>query len=207
MCYQVLSTGSEGNAVIYHGFIMVDCGVPFSIVKPVIQDIQVVLLTHTHGDHFKLSTIKKLAYERPTIRFACGEWMVKHLNDIRNIDVLLPGKIYNYGLFRLSPVVLYHDVPNYGYRIYYKNHKIFHATDSAHLEGITALEYDLYAIEHNYDEETVFENIAKLKAKGQFAHQEGSINSHLSEQQAQDFILRNKGDNYQVLRLHESKHI
>jgi hypothetical protein len=73
-----------------------------------------------------------------------------------------------------------------------------------HLEGITAKGYDLYAIEHNYDPETILETIAKLEATGQFSHQKGAINSHLSEQQARDFIFDNRSEHSRVLRLHES---
>ena len=47
--------------------------------------------------------------------------------------------------------------------------------------------------------------LQKIEAGGGFAHQKGAINSHLSEQQARDFIFKNAGENYKVVRLHESK--
>ncbi|MGL5262615.1 MAG: hypothetical protein ACRC9P_09550, partial [Bacteroides sp.] len=43
------------------------------------------------------------------------------------------------------------------------------------------------------------------ESRGEFAHQRGSINSHLSKQQAQDFILKNAGDDYEFIMLHQSK--
>lgn len=202
--YNVLSSGSTGNCVIYHDSIAVDMGIPYSMIKEYQNSLQIVLLTHIHGDHFNDSTIKKLAFERPTLRFACGEFLAEKLEGIKNIDVLEAGKVYDYGVFKISPIVLYHDVPNFGYRIFKDGTKIIHATDTYHLEGITAKNYDLYAIESNYNEDTIFDSIAKKKAKGEFAYQEGSINSHLSEQQARDFIFNNRGKHSQVLRLHES---
>lgn len=205
--YQVLTSGSMGNAVLYHGTILVDCGVPFSLLKPHMRGIQLVLLTHWHGDHYNLATINKLAFERPSLRFGCCEWMVDRLPGVKNLDVYRVGKVYNYGQFQVCPVQLYHDVPNCGYRIYKDGTKIFHATDTAHLEGIEAKDYDLYAIEANYDEDTIYEIIAKQEARGEFAHQRGSINSHLSEQQARDFIYKNRGPHSQVLRLHETRTI
>lgn len=202
--YNVLSSGSKGNCVVYHDSIAVDMGVPFSIIKQYKNNLQIVLLTHIHGDHMNLSTIKKLAFERPTLRFACGEFLAEFLKGIKNVDILEAGKIYDYVQFKVSPIHLYHDVKNFGYRIFKNNTKIIHATDTAHLVGITAKDYDLYAIESNYDEDTIFESIKRKKEKGEFAYQEGSIKSHLSEQQARDFIFKNQGQNSKVLRLHES---
>jgi L-ascorbate metabolism protein UlaG (beta-lactamase superfamily) len=202
--YQVISSGSKGNAVLYFNSILVDCGISFTSLKPNLYNIQIVLLTHEHGDHFNLSTIKKLIKERPTLRIGCGEWLADKLQFVKNLDVLEIGSIYDYGIFKISSVKLYHDVPNCGYRIFKDGKKIFHATDTSHLEGITAKYYDLYAIESNYDEETVYDTIHELESKGEFAHQHGSINSHLSEQQTRDFIFKNRGKHSQVLRLHES---
>lgn len=202
--YKILASGSAGNSILYHKFILVDCGVPFASLKPHIKDLKIVLLTHSHQDHINIGTIKKLSYERPTLRFACGEWMLPLLEVINNVDVLIPGKIYNYGLFKISPVVLYHDVPNCGYRIYKDNIKIIHATDTAHMKGISAKGYDLYMLESNYSEETVNDIIQHKQINGQFAHEKGSVNSHLSEEQAQDFFINNKGYHSKLIRLHES---
>lgn len=202
--YQVLSSGSIGNCIIYHNSIAVDMGVAYQMIKPHQSQLQIVLLTHVHGDHLNLSTIKKLAFERPTLRFACGEFLTEYLQGIKNVDVMESGKVYDYGQFKVSPITLYHDVKNFGYRIFKDEHKTIHITDTSHLEGITAKNYDLYAIESNYNEDTIFESIARKESKGEFAYQTGAINSHLSEQQARDFIFKNKGENSKVLRLHES---
>lgn len=90
--YNIISTGSQGNAVVIGGIVLVDCGVPFSALRGVYRDIKIVLLTHIHSDHFKPSTIKKLADERPTLRFACCKWLVNDLLNSgvqpTNIDVL-----------------------------------------------------------------------------------------------------------------------
>lgn len=202
--YNVLSSGSKGNCVLYHNTIAVDMGIPYKMISAYKNALQIVLLTHIHGDHCNISTIKKLAFERPTLRFACGEFLTRHLQGIKNIDVLEVGKVYDYGQFKISPIHLYHDVPNFGYRIFKDDTKIIHATDTAHLDGITAKDYDLYCIESNYNEDTVFESIESKKARGEFAYQIGSINTHLSEQQARDFIFKNRGEKSKVVRLHES---
>ena len=202
----VLASGSKGNAVIYGKSILVDCGVPFALIKPYLKEIQLILLTHEHGDHLNVATLKKIISERPALRVGCCEWLKDKLDFVKNLDIYQIGSLYDYGMVKISPIQLYHDVPNCGYRLFFDMMKIIHATDTAHLEGITASEYDVYAIEHNYDEDTVFESIKAIETAGGYAHQRGSINSHLSDQQATEFIWKNKGKKEPlIVRLHEHK--
>ena len=203
---KVISSGSEGNAVIYNNAIMVDCGVSFKALEAVKRSLKIVLLTHKHSDHLKIRTLQRLQAERPTLRVACGDFLLEELPCIKNIDVLQVGKIYDYGAFKVSPVKLYHDVPNFGWRIFLPNgQKIFHATDTAHLEGISAKGYDLYAIEHNYCEEYIQQAIEEARANGEYTHAYGNINTHLSIQQARAFIEANRKESSEVLELHKSR--
>ena len=203
---KVISSGSEGNAVIYNNAIMVDCGVSLKALQEVKRSLKIVLLTHKHSDHLKIRTLQRLQAERPTLRVACGDFLLEELPCIKNIDVLQVGKIYDYGAFKVSPVKLYHDVPNFGWRIFLPNgQKIFHATDTVHLEGITAKGYDLYAIEHNYCEEYIQQAIEEAHAKGEYTHAYGNINTHLSIQQARAFIKANRKESSEVLELHKSR--
>ena len=203
---QVISSGSEGNAVIYNNAIMVDCGVSLKALQEVKRSLKIVLLTHKHSDHLKIRTLQRLQAERPTLRVACGDFLLEELPCIKNIDVLQVGKIYDYGAFKVSPIKLYHDVPNFGWRIFLNNgQKIFHATDTVHLEGITAKGYDLYAIEHNYCEEYIQQAIEEARANGEYTHAYGNINTHLSIQQARAFIEANRKESSEVLELHKSR--
>ena len=203
---QVISSGSEGNAVIYNNAIMVDCGVTLKALEAVKRSLKIVLLTHKHSDHLKIRTLQRLQAERPTLRVACGDFLLEELPCIKNIDVLQVGKIYDYGAFKVSPIKLYHDVPNFGWRIFLNNgQKIFHATDTVHLEGISAKGYDLYAIEHNYCEEYIQQAIEEARANGEYTHAYGNINTHLSIQQARAFIEANRKESSEVLELHKSR--
>ena len=203
---QVINSGSEGNAVIYNNAIMVDCGVSLKALQEVKRSLKIVLLTHKHSDHLKIRTLQRLQAERPTLRVACGAFLLEELPCIKNIDVLQVGKIYDYGAFKVSPIKLYHDVPNFGWRIFLPNgQKIFHATDTVHLEGITAKGYDLYAIEHNYCEEYIQQAIEEARANGEYTHAYGNINTHLSIQQARAFIEANRKESSEALELHKSR--
>ncbi|MDH4127114.1 MAG: MBL fold metallo-hydrolase [Spirochaetota bacterium] len=183
---------------------MIDIGISFTSIKQYLKDIQIVLLSHEHKDHINIDTLKRLQFERPSLRIGCGEFMLKHLSELKNIDIYEARQSYNYRTFKIIPIKLYHDCPNFGYRILTSDYKIIHATDTATLEGIEAKGYDLYALEFNYDEETINDIIESKRNTGQFAYEKGAINSHLSEQQANEFIFKNKGERFEILRLHQS---
>lgn len=201
----VIASSSRGNAIIYNDIALVDVGVSYAKIKPYANQIKVVFLTHKHGDHLKIKTLKVLCKENPRIRIACGSWMVEFLDGINNpIDVLDFGQWYSYGLFNVAMGKLYHDVPNAFYRFDFDGYKVFHATDTAHLEGIGAKNYDLYALEHNYCEEKAEEIIKEAAIKGEYTHVAYSINSHLSVQQAHSWLLKNMNKDSKVIRLHES---
>jgi L-ascorbate metabolism protein UlaG (beta-lactamase superfamily) len=204
---QILSTGSKGNAVLYHGSILIDIGVPFALLRPYQKEIKMVLLTHAHRDHLNIKTLHQLAALRPTLRIGVCPWMLPFVEGLKNVDVMEIGQLYDYRQFQVAPFRLYHDILNCGWRIFKDDNKIFHATDTAHLEGITAKNYDAYCIESNYNEDTVWESIRRIEAVGGYAHQRGSINTHLSEQQCNEFFHANKGDNSVLIRLHESSHV
>lgn len=97
MNYKIIATGSTGNAVFLNDYILIDCGVTFKALKYVYKQLQIVLLTHRHIDHFKPTTIHKLSEERPTLRFGCCEWLVNDLVEAgvpkQSIDVFEIGKI------------------------------------------------------------------------------------------------------------------
>ena len=206
MRHNIISTGSQGNAVVLNDCILIDCGVSFKALKEVYKDTKIVLLTHCHSDHFNPTTISMLARERPTLRFACCEWLVADLVGCgvsqRNIDVLEIGKIYDYKAFKVSPIKLYHNVPQCGYRVFFGGKKAIYATDTHTLDGIKAKDYDLYMIEANYTDDDLQERInAKLEA-GEFSYELNVANRHLSKEQADTFLLENMGENSNFVYLH-----
>jgi len=195
--YTVISTGSKGNAVVIGEHIMIDCGVAFKAIEGVYRKLKLVLLTHIHMDHFNTTTVRRLAKERPTLRFGCGRWMVeaavaagvgKH-----NIDVMEFNRAYGYGICEIIPVRLYHDVPNCGYRLHFPVGKVFYATDTNSLLGIQAPHYDLYLIEANHDEAEIAERIKAKKEACVYAYEKQVIKNHLSIDKCNDFIYKNAG--------------
>lgn len=206
MKYDIISTGSQGNAVVIND-VLIDCGVPFKDLKGVYKRLNLVLLTHKHSDHFKPTTIQRLARERPTLRFGCCRWMVRRLIQCgvrtSNIDVFEIGARYAYNKqLAVSPVKLYHDVPNCGYRLYFGRTRVFYATDTRTLEGISAKGYDYYFVEANYITEEIKQKIAEKRANGEYPYEVRAMNEHLSKEEANDFIYQNMSQKSKYIYLH-----
>ncbi|MBR6624589.1 MAG: hypothetical protein IKK91_11960 [Ruminococcus sp.] len=207
MNYNIISTGSQGNAIVLNNIILLDCGVPFLDLKDVYKGLKIVLLTHIHGDHFNKATIRKLAAERPTLRFACCSWLVSELLQcgvsVHNIDSLEIGRIYDYKTFKVSPVKLYHDVENAGWRVFQNAEKAIYMTDTVTLEGITARNYDLYLVEANYITEEIEERIRSKEAAGQFVYEYRVKRVHLSKEKCDEWLLENVGENSEAIYIHQ----
>ena len=214
MRYKIIQTGSDGNATLIQGKILIDCGVPYKLLQPYVRDLQLVLLTHQHGDHFCKSTVRRLAKERPTLRWGCAEWMVYYALDagvdIRNIDVMeTDGTTYCYGPTLdgaiIRPVRLNHNVPNCGYHIQIDWDKLFYATDTGSLDGIEAKDYEIYMVEANYTEASLrLREEAKLEA-GEFAYETAARENHLSYEQAIEWLQQNMGPRSIWVPMHQHK--
>jgi len=208
--YNIVSSGSEGNAVVINNFILIDCGVSFKALGQFCKALKMVLLTHIHSDHFNKTCVRLLARERPTLRFACGRWLANQVAECgvnkQNIDVLDYDKRYMYGKCDIIPFPLVHDVPNCGYKIFFPTgngyEKMIYATDTNCLNGIAAKGYDLYMIEANHEEEVIKKKIRDKKSEGEYAYEERAMKYHLSKEKADDFIYRNIGTNGEYVYIH-----
>lgn len=206
--FEVISTGSKGNAVVLDRLILVDAGVPFKALQHHYRGLQLVLLTHSHGDHFKPSTVRRLAQERPLLRFGCCEWLVAPLVDCgidrRNIDVYDINSEYRYGPFTIRPFGLIHDVPNCGYMVFYADgRKLMYATDTNEIKHVDAKGFDLYMLEANYSQGELVERIQEKQQRGEYCHEYDVLKNHLSREKATDWLYANMGGNSRYVYLHE----
>lgn len=48
MPYEIISTGSCGNAVVLDNNILLDCGIPYKQLKPYIKNIKLIFISHRH---------------------------------------------------------------------------------------------------------------------------------------------------------------
>lgn len=204
--FEIISTGSQGNAVVINKIILIDCGVNFKALESYYRALKLVLLTHIHSDHFNKTAIKLLARNRPTLRFACCKWLVSDVIacgvNKANIDVVEFNTLYNYGACNVIPFPLVHDVPNCGWKIHFSIGKVIYATDTNNLNGVTARNYDLYLIEANYIDEDIQEKIREKEANGEFVYERRVLRTHLSKAKCDDFIYSNIGSRGQYVYMH-----
>lgn len=212
MTCNIIATGSTGNAVQLGKRILLDCGVPYKHLAPILSRVNLVLLTHIHGDHFNPATIRQMAREHPLLRFGCCLWMVLPLVDcgvdVRRIDRYDPGFRYTYelfdGKFTVEPVRLSHDVQNCGYKITTPaGERAIYATDTGTMDGIEAKNFDLYLIEANHDIDELLRRERLKKHHGKFSYEERAARTHLSKQQADDWLVSNMAPYSEVVYLHE----
>ena len=192
----VISTGSHGNCTVLDNVLALDMGIPFNQISAYVPFLQVVFISHEHGDHFKASTIKNLAYKRPQLRFCSGKFMATKLLaagvDRRNIDVLKIGKRYNYGLFAVEPVQLHHNVDCYGLKIYKPNEmKAIYAVDTGSMDGIEAKGFGLFLVEANHSEAEIEERATKKLENGEFSYEAEAALNHLSFEKASEWLRDN----------------
>jgi len=213
MTYDVLATGSSGNATVINGEILIDCGVPYKTLERsgYIKNLKLVLLTHEHGDHFNPATVGRLHRERPTLRWGCCEWMVSPLLEAGVSEYAIHAYdleyIQLYKSFDLMAFPLPHDVPNCGYRIFDGKRWLFYATDASTLDGIEAKDYDLYLIEANHTRAEIEARIAEKQARGEFSYEARAVRNHLSREQAEEWLARNARPDSEVRYLHQHKEV
>jgi len=193
MQFKIIGTGSSGNCFLVNDDLMIDAGLPYSKIKDYVKNVRFVLLTHIHGDHFNKSTIRKLIVEVNPM-FICGDFLEDELLKIADNDKIITveeNKVYELNDYKISPVSLYHDVKNFGYRIMDNGYKHFHATDTSTLEGISAKNYDSASIECNHEINKARKLIKKAEENGEFTHLKGAINSHLDVNETLSFCNKN----------------
>ena len=141
-------------------------------------------------------TFKRLEKYYKKLKLECGV-------ERKNIDVLKIGTRYDYKLFKVVPIKLYHDVPQCGYRVLFDDYKVIYMTDTKTVEGITAKDYDLYLIEGNYDEDEIEERIKEKQQDWKYVYEFRAKESHLSKQQASEFLLNNMSESSEYVFMHQ----
>lgn len=206
---EIVATGSTGNCLILSDVLALDIGVAYKTVAPYVRNLQLVFVGHEHADHFKTSTIRTLARNRPSLRFCGGPWMISRFMEAgvskANIDVLEAGKRYAYGAFQIEPVPLFHNVPNFGLKIFINGKKVIYIVDTGSVDGIEAKDFDLILLEANHSRAEIEARIAAKEAAGKYAYEREAMRNHLSREQAEDWLAKNAGAKSEYVFLHQHR--
>jgi phosphoribosyl 1,2-cyclic phosphodiesterase len=207
MNYNIIASGSSGNAIMIGENILIECGLPFKHLKDHINNLKYVFLTHIHSDHFNPSTIKKIHDEKPLVKFICGHFLVAKLIDIaidpNRIELVHHDMQSTIGNIKVKPFNLFHDVPNYGYNIKIDKWEMIYATDTSSLFGVEGKSLDLYMIEANYEEDEIWKRIRKKEKIGLYPYEYNVLKNHLSKQKADEFIKNNASIKSKIVYMHQ----
>ena len=212
MKYEIVGSGSRGNAIIIEDVLMLDCGVPFTQIRPYLKKVKIIFISHIHQDHLYPSTVKKIAYNHPLIRFICGskdvaEKLLECGVLIQNIYFMPSRKWFSLGIVNLKLEPMKHDVDNYAlkFKINNINKRGIYIVDTASLGDLKAEKYDLYLIEANYKEETLQKHLQECSQEDLIYLQRVPY-THLSYEQANTFLIDNMGANSEFQYIHESSY-
>lgn len=188
---------------------MLDVGVSYSKIKKYLPKVKLIFISHSHQDHLLPSTIKKIIYNFPTIKFLTGSVeVVKILNKLgvcyKNIYILNWGSKYDLGLLKVKLEQLYHDTPNYALKWEIGGKKGIYVVDTSRIDHIKAKDYDLYLIENNYQESLLQEHINNCEDENMLYYLNRVPKTHLSSEQANSFLIENMGDNSFYEYIHQS---
>lgn len=213
MKYNIIGSSSKGNAIVVEDKILLDCGVSYTKLKSYLKDIKLIFISHVHKDHLLPTTIKKIAFNYPSIKYICGSnYVVNKLVECgvnkKNIYVLKPNIKYDLGFIKAKLELLVHDTPNYALKFEYKSKKCIYIVDTASVENIKAEHYDLYLVESNYNEELLEQHIQECinnnDSEDKLYYLNRVKDTHLSYNKCTDFLLENMGENSEFVRIHKS---
>lgn len=215
MKYNIIGSSSKGNCIIVEDVLMLDVGVSYSKIKKYLPKVKLIFISHSHQDHLLPSTIKKIIYNFPTIKFLTGSVeVVKILNKLgvcyKNIYILNWGSKYDLGLLKVKLEKLYHDTPNYALKWEIGGKKGIYVVDTSRIDHIKAKDYDLYLIESNYNEKLLKNHIQECIDNGDNENKLYYLNRvervHLSDTQCNDFLIQNMGQDSIYEKIHKSSY-
>lgn len=212
MEYNIIESGSSGNAILINKIILLDCGVTYSKIKNIINNVKIIFISHLwlHGDHCKNSTIKKIAYNHPNIKFIVCKENVEHLVGLgvakQNIFALDFDKWYSIGICKVKLEELYHDVANAAIKLDFNGYKCIYIVDTNECDQIDAKDYDYAWIEANYTtNEELQEKIREAEENGEFTYLKRVLHTHLSQLDAINWLQKNNITNYKFIHEHIEK--
>lgn len=209
MNYEVIGSSSKGNCIIVEDILMLDCGVTYTKIKKYLPKVKLIFISHSHQDHLLPNTIKKIAYNYPTIKFITGSKfvviMLLQMNvEKKNIFILKEYKWYDLGMLNVMLEPLIHDTPNYCLKWQLNGKKGIYIVDTANVDDIEAECYDLFLIENNYQESLLQEHINNCEDENMLYYLNRVPNTHLSAEQANSFLIENMGENSTYEYIHQS---
>ena len=211
MKFSVNGSSSKGNNIIVENILMLDCGLSYFKTATNLSKVKIIFISHSHNDHMRQSTIKKIAYNFPNIVYVTRDkQMVYRLYKLgvpmNKIFHIKNNNWYDLKLLKIKIDKLTHDTPNYALHFEINGEKGIYICDTANVDNIIAKNYNLYLIEANYNEKVLKEHIESCDDEGELKYLQRVPLTHLSYEQSNDFLIKNMGDKSEFYYLHKSSY-
>ena len=203
MKYNIIGSSSKGNSIIVENVLMLDCGVSYSKIKEYLPKVKLIFISHVHKDHLNPTTVQKIAYNFPKIKFLTGstevvQKLVKSKVPMKNIfyiETINGSRWFDLGIISIKLEPLEHDVENYCLHFDIYGKKGIYIVDTNNVDNINAKNYDLFLVENNYQESVLKRHIQECVDEGQLRYLNRVPHTHLSKSQCDDFLIKNMGKN------------
>lgn len=214
MKYEVIGSSSKGNCIVVEDMLMLDCGVSYVKIKPYLKKVKLIFISHIHKDHLLPSTIQKIAYNKPTMKFVTGsKQVVRKLDEIgvnrNNIIYLYNYSWFDLGIIKLKLEPMRHDIENYGLHFKKSGKKGLYVVDTANIDNVNAKHYDLYLIENNYQTELLEKHIKECIDNNdteKLYYLNRVSKTHLSAEQCNTFLIENMSNESEFAYIHQSQY-
>lgn len=208
---EIIASSSSGNAVVYFEQVLVDIGVNYEILAPHLTHIKIICLTHLHSDHYNETCMKNIILKYPNIIWLIPKYFLDTfspviLNYIKNVRSVIVDseEVLKIGPYKIFNFMLVHDVRNCGWSIEYSNFKIMHATDTCMLPLKGFENYDVYALECNYEEVSIQMTITQKLHDDMFSYELRAKDNHMSLQSTVAWYNKKKKQSSLLIPLHMS---
>ena len=188
MRFKVLSSGSKGNTtyIEYKGTkILIDIGNTCKYVKEKLKEIGVepqeidgILITHTHSDHIKGLKVFVNKYK---CKVYATKKIIEELDYITNYEII-PIANFSIKNIWIEVIKLSHDAPEcVGYILHTENKKIVYITDTGYINEkyfVYLKNADAYILESNHDIEMLSNGRYPFQLRQRILGDKGHISNH-----------------------------
>lgn len=208
--YEVISSGSKGNAVKIEN-VLVDCGVPYKRIKKALYHVDYLLITHKHRDHIIKRTYELIRKDFPNITVITNLEVAKFVND--DVDYVIGlREPLEVGEYTFEAFKCVHDVMTYGYFWSWTDPEteevknIIYATDTHDYRYAPVEEkFDYLFLEANHDEQKL--NAIRYNARKKYGYDAyGNGLRHASTQICKGYYYMHRKDkDSELIELHKSE--
>lgn len=217
----IIGTGSSGNAIIVDEHLLIDCGLPRKILREHADEIDCIYITHRHGDHMNIPSLRHFFRVKPSIihhgLFINSE-SFEHLKvkapelaeKFSQKNIVRAGQDLEFvtrsGSYSARFFGLVHDVENQGVILKNSlNETLVHITDTENTKLCPDEIFDVILCEGNWDADKLYEWLEADDPETVFRATRNL--RHLSVQGFEKFVSHHSHPNTLVSQLHESNEL